>query len=95
MAAANWYEKFFGGRRITEAPDRLMYGSTRLLFIQKADAKPRFEVTDRLTESRLREAKFPRGPGEALFLCHSDETPQVVQIAPLHLSAPLITPFGS
>ena len=39
-AAANWYEKYFGGRRITEAPDRLMYGSTRLLFIQKADAKP-------------------------------------------------------
>ena len=22
-AAANWYEKYFGGRRITEAPDRL------------------------------------------------------------------------
>jgi catechol 2,3-dioxygenase-like lactoylglutathione lyase family enzyme len=39
-AAATWYEKFFGGRRIAEAPDRLMYGSTRLLFIQKADAKP-------------------------------------------------------
>jgi catechol 2,3-dioxygenase-like lactoylglutathione lyase family enzyme len=39
-AAANWYEKQFGGRRITEAPDRLMYGSTRLLFLQKADAKP-------------------------------------------------------
>jgi catechol 2,3-dioxygenase-like lactoylglutathione lyase family enzyme len=39
-AAANWYEKFFGGHRITEAPDRLMYGSTRLLFIKKADAKP-------------------------------------------------------
>ena len=39
-AAANWYEKNFGGRRITEAPDRLMYGSTRLMFLQKADAKP-------------------------------------------------------
>jgi predicted enzyme related to lactoylglutathione lyase len=39
-AGANWYEKFFGGRRITEAPDRLMYGSTRLLFIKKEDAKP-------------------------------------------------------
>jgi hypothetical protein len=25
-AAANWYEKYFGGRRITEAPDRLMFG---------------------------------------------------------------------
>src|ERR1700722_11362126 len=39
-AGANWYEKYFGGKRITEAPDRLMYGSTRLLFIKKADAKP-------------------------------------------------------
>ena len=39
-AAANWYEKNFGGRRITEAPDRIMFGSTRLLFIKKADAKP-------------------------------------------------------
>ena len=39
-AAANWYEKYFGGRRITEAPDRLMFGSTRFLFLQKADAKP-------------------------------------------------------
>jgi catechol 2,3-dioxygenase-like lactoylglutathione lyase family enzyme len=39
-AAANWYEKYFGGRRITEAPDRLMFGSARFLFIRKADAKP-------------------------------------------------------
>lgn len=39
-AAADWYEKYFGGRRITEAPNRLMFGSTRLLFLQKADAKP-------------------------------------------------------
>ena len=39
-AAANWYEKYFGGRRITEAPDRLMFGSTRFLFLRKEDAKP-------------------------------------------------------
>ena len=39
-AAANWYEKYFGGRRIKEAPDRMMFGSTRLIFIRKADAKP-------------------------------------------------------
>lgn len=38
--ASAWYEKNFGGRRITEAPDRLMYGSTRLMFLRKADAKP-------------------------------------------------------
>jgi catechol 2,3-dioxygenase-like lactoylglutathione lyase family enzyme len=39
-AAANWYEKYFGGKRITEAPDRLMFGSTRFMFLRKADAKP-------------------------------------------------------
>jgi lactoylglutathione lyase len=39
-AAANWYEKNFGGRRITEAPDRLMYGSTRLMFIRSTTAQP-------------------------------------------------------
>jgi catechol 2,3-dioxygenase-like lactoylglutathione lyase family enzyme len=39
-AASAWYEKNFGGRRITEAPDRLMYGSTRLMFLRKADAQP-------------------------------------------------------
>ena len=30
-ATANRYEKYLGGRRITEAPDRLMFGSTRAL----------------------------------------------------------------
>lgn len=39
-AASTWYEKNFGGRRITEAPDRIMYGSTRLMFLRKADAQP-------------------------------------------------------
>jgi len=39
-AASAWYEKNFGGRRITEAPDRLMYGSTRLMFLRMANAQP-------------------------------------------------------
>jgi catechol 2,3-dioxygenase-like lactoylglutathione lyase family enzyme len=39
-AAANWYEKYFGAKRLAEGPDRLMFGSTRLLFLKKADAKP-------------------------------------------------------
>lgn len=38
--AATWYVKYFGGRRLAEGPDRIMFGSTRLLFIKKADAKP-------------------------------------------------------
>ena len=39
-AAAAWYEKNFGGRRITEAPNRIMFGSTRLMFLVAKDAKP-------------------------------------------------------
>ena len=39
-AAANWYEKYFGGKRITEAPDRIMFGSTRFMFLRNATAKP-------------------------------------------------------
>jgi catechol 2,3-dioxygenase-like lactoylglutathione lyase family enzyme len=38
-AASAWYEKNFGGKRSAEGPDRIMFGSTRLLFIKKADAK--------------------------------------------------------
>ncbi|MBV9398574.1 MAG: VOC family protein [Bryobacterales bacterium] len=39
-AAANWYEKHFGARRLPEGPDRMMLGSTRLLFLKQAGAKP-------------------------------------------------------
>lgn len=39
-AASKWYESHFGGKRITEAPDRLMYGSTRVMFYRTPDAKP-------------------------------------------------------
>jgi catechol 2,3-dioxygenase-like lactoylglutathione lyase family enzyme len=39
-AAATWYEKYFDGHRVPEGPDRLMFGSTRFLFMRKADAKP-------------------------------------------------------
>ena len=39
-AASAWYEKHFGGKRITEAPDRLMFGSTRFMFLRNATAKP-------------------------------------------------------
>src|SRR5262247_3547035 len=32
--ASQWWEKNIpGGRRITEAPNRIMYGSTRLMFL--------------------------------------------------------------
>jgi len=37
-AAANFYERYFGGRRLAEGPDLLMCGSTRFLFLQRAKA---------------------------------------------------------
>ena len=39
-AASVWYETNFGARRLDEGPDRMMLGSTRLLFAKKADAQP-------------------------------------------------------
>jgi catechol 2,3-dioxygenase-like lactoylglutathione lyase family enzyme len=38
--AANWYVKYLGGRENPEGPNRIMFGSTRLMFLKKADAKP-------------------------------------------------------
>ena len=39
--ASAWYEKnMTGGRRITEAPDRIMYGSTRLMFLRSKESQP-------------------------------------------------------
>lgn len=38
--AVAWYQKNFGGQPTTEAADRLMFGETRLIFLQKADAQP-------------------------------------------------------
>jgi catechol 2,3-dioxygenase-like lactoylglutathione lyase family enzyme len=38
--ASAWYEKHIGGTRHTEAPNRIMYGSTRLMFLRSATAKP-------------------------------------------------------
>jgi lactoylglutathione lyase len=37
-ASSKWFETNFGGKRITEAPDRLMYGAVRLMFIKQANA---------------------------------------------------------
>lgn len=39
-AASTWYEKNFGGTRITEAPNRIMFGSTRLMFLNSKTALP-------------------------------------------------------
>src|SRR5262249_18413729 len=39
-AGVAWYAKNFGGMPFDEAPDRLMFGSTRLIFLRGANAKP-------------------------------------------------------
>ena len=35
-----WYRKAFGGETMTEAPDRLMFGDTRLIFLKNDKAQP-------------------------------------------------------
>ena len=38
--AVEWYQKFFGGQPMTEAPDRVMLGETRLIFLRNEKAQP-------------------------------------------------------
>jgi lactoylglutathione lyase len=38
--AVEWYEKNFGGTPMTEAPDRLMFGDTRLIFLKNDKGQP-------------------------------------------------------
>lgn len=35
-----WYRKYFGGEPMTEAPDRLMLGGTRLIFLRNDKGQP-------------------------------------------------------
>ncbi len=39
-AAVAWYQKNFGGQPTTEAPDRVMLGETRLIFLKNDHAQP-------------------------------------------------------
>src|SRR3954452_12675647 len=38
--AVEWYQKYFGGTPMTEAPDRLMFGDTRLIFLKNDKGQP-------------------------------------------------------
>src|SRR5258705_445240 len=38
--AVEWYQKNFGGKPTTEAAERLMFGSTRLIFLKNANGQP-------------------------------------------------------
>ena len=35
-----WYQKIFGGKALDEAPDRLMFGDTRLIFLKNDKGQP-------------------------------------------------------
>jgi len=35
-----WYAKYFGGKPLSEAPDRLMFGDTRLIFLRNDKGQP-------------------------------------------------------
>jgi catechol 2,3-dioxygenase-like lactoylglutathione lyase family enzyme len=35
-----WYQKYFGGQPMSEAPDRLMFGDTRLIFLKNDKGQP-------------------------------------------------------
>ena len=59
---------------------------------EKPHAEPRFEFTQRVAEGRLRNTELRRRVGEAPLLCNGEEGHQVVEIAALHLSRPLISP---
>jgi catechol 2,3-dioxygenase-like lactoylglutathione lyase family enzyme len=38
--AVEWYQKNFGGTPLTEAPDRVMFGDTRLIFLKNDKGQP-------------------------------------------------------
>src|SRR5437763_266269 len=38
--AVEWYAKNFGGKPTTEAAERLMFGSTRLIFLRNPNGQP-------------------------------------------------------
>src|SRR5262249_46351760 len=38
--AVEWYQKWFGGQPMTEAPDRLMFGDTRLIVLRNDKGQP-------------------------------------------------------
>src|SRR5262244_1555024 len=38
--AVEWYQKNFGGQPFAEAPDRVMFGDTRLIFLKNDKGQP-------------------------------------------------------
>ena len=63
-AAANWYEKYFGARRLAEGPDRLMFGTSWFIFTKKADAKPQHAVVQRFADRIMQSPALELRPVE-------------------------------
>jgi hypothetical protein len=61
---------------------------------QKANAKPRLELTDGLAQRRLRDAKLRCRFRKALLSRYRDKGPEVIQTPALHLFVLLIGPCG-
>ncbi|MBW8861714.1 MAG: VOC family protein [Acidobacteria bacterium] len=40
VKGVQWYQKYFDGKPMTEAPDRLMFGDTRLIFLKNDKGQP-------------------------------------------------------
>lgn len=40
LKGVDWYRRHFGGQPMTEGPDRLMFGETRIIFQRNESAKP-------------------------------------------------------
>ena len=63
-AAADWYEKYFGGKRITEAPNRLMFGAA---LVTAQEGRPK-AVVEAGAESRAIMAEIiRRGAAAGVF----------------------------
>jgi len=50
--AVEWYQKYFAGQAMKEAPDRLMLGDTRLIFLKSDKAQPSSGSGDTLTSDQ-------------------------------------------
>jgi lactoylglutathione lyase len=100
--AVEWYQKAFGGEKMSEAPDRLMFGQTRLIFLRNEKGLPSdgsaidhigFSATDvdaKVKELEALGAKVVTAPREVPGLFKlafvSDPWGTKIEIAPVNQS---------
>src|SRR5438552_10343107 len=78
------------GDRADDAPAGLGHGNAARRAGQKANAKPRLELTDGLAQRRLRNAELCGRFRETSLVRHGDERSEVIQTSALHLSVSLM-----